>query len=767
MSVTRVREILLLAGLAGIPVHSAFAQCPDGTPPPCRGAAPGAAPRRVAPPIDDHTWIVVPFENVARASDIDWLRDASVNLLYLDMSKWRDIRVIDDERVADLIREVPEARGGAQLTLQTGIAVAKRAGAGRLVMGDLLKVGSKTQMVGKVFDVKTGQRVRTVRQEASNADSIMSAFGQLARGVLNVGSETGSAAGIGTTSVGAYQAYISGIGYLNNWLLDSARTQFDRALALDSTFALAHYKLALVYGWDSPAAPEGPRHAQLASRYGTSLPPRERNLVTGYAAFSAHKYADACDIFGRMVRADSSDVEAWYNVGECSYHDVAVVPVGGDSAKAVFRGNWNTMLRAFRKTLELDPTYHLAFQHIQDALLTSTRTGCFLKPESTQCPGSDVVWQAFVLRDGDSLLMVPVNLTRDPQGFAAQGLRFAREHARARNLQEARRAVEGWLQAGPNEVRPKSALARILLRQGDIAGARAVMAQIGATAVGGRVESSNYKVDRVEAAIKVDSFAEASRVADSLRTALGNVDGASTAVQVIWAILGHSDALDAVSKKAIQGPVWVVRFFNLQARSMLGFVSDSIYPAEAEFAKNVLASQGMARAAQLVAPTLVWTDPRLRGNRWPATDTTSSDPRLRLFSYLATGDTARFKKALAHFDSIATDIQDGPDNGFALSGAYAHLVVADTAGALRLLRSFRDQTWARTPLLDQLGSGFNFAGMLWPRTFILLGDLSAATGQRADALAAYRRALRFWATPDSDLAAEVLRVKAAVEALER
>src|SRR5260221_9597748 len=160
---------VLVVALAAAPARL-VAQCPDGTPPPCRGAT-GAA-HRVNPPLDDKTWIIVPFDNVARVADIDWLKDASVNLLYLDMSKWRDIRVIDDERVADFIREVPEARGGQTLTLQSGIAVARRAGAGKLVMGELLKVGSRTQLVAKVFDVRTGQRLRTVRQEASVADSI-------------------------------------------------------------------------------------------------------------------------------------------------------------------------------------------------------------------------------------------------------------------------------------------------------------------------------------------------------------------------------------------------------------------------------------------------------------------------------------------------------------------------------------------------------------------------------------------------------------------
>ena len=90
---------LAALGMAPAALH---AQCPDGSPPPCRAAAPV---RRPNPPLDERTWIIVPFENVTRAPDMDWLREASVNLLYLDMSKWRDIRVIDDERVADLMRD--------------------------------------------------------------------------------------------------------------------------------------------------------------------------------------------------------------------------------------------------------------------------------------------------------------------------------------------------------------------------------------------------------------------------------------------------------------------------------------------------------------------------------------------------------------------------------------------------------------------------------------------------------------------------------------
>src|SRR5438105_15930827 len=85
-----VRSVAVAVVLfTALPPYRLSAQCPDGSPPPCRGSA--AAPaRRPNPPLDERTWIVVPFENVTRAPDIDWLQAASVNLLYLDMSKWRD-----------------------------------------------------------------------------------------------------------------------------------------------------------------------------------------------------------------------------------------------------------------------------------------------------------------------------------------------------------------------------------------------------------------------------------------------------------------------------------------------------------------------------------------------------------------------------------------------------------------------------------------------------------------------------------------------------
>ena len=119
------------------------AQCPDGTPRPCSNSR-NAAAKRVET-LDDRTWIVVPFKNVSKDAEIDWLRDGSVDLLSRDLSQWQDVRTVDDRRVADFLREMPTARGGQALSLNDGLGVARRAGAGRLVMGDLLRLGRRAR----------------------------------------------------------------------------------------------------------------------------------------------------------------------------------------------------------------------------------------------------------------------------------------------------------------------------------------------------------------------------------------------------------------------------------------------------------------------------------------------------------------------------------------------------------------------------------------------------------------------------------------------
>ncbi|MDO8665784.1 MAG: hypothetical protein Q7J79_04180, partial [Gemmatimonadales bacterium] len=370
--------------------------------------------------------------------------------------------------------------------------------------------------------VRTGQRVRSVREETANPDSLMGLFTRLARGILNVEAAAGATlSAIGTTSLGAYQEYVAGVAALNRWNLDSAHVHFDGALRLDSAFALAHYKLSIVYGWESPNAPQRVSHAEAASRLGASLPPRERTLITGQLAQSRNRWGDACGAYGSLVRADSSDVEAWYNFGECSYHDPEVIALGGDTTRLVFRGSWNNALRAFRKALELDPTYHLAFAHIPDILQSDQRGGC--RPESA---GQDctVPYVAVVLRGGDTLVTAPVPQATGSEETARQLAEAARTNARRANYLQAVEIARAWVDAGAGrpEPRARAAYGRALLRTGNLQAAAREL-RTGGLEPRSLIERTQLATDQVEVLLKLDQLAEAVGVIDSVFAATDSV----------------------------------------------------------------------------------------------------------------------------------------------------------------------------------------------------------------------------------------------------
>ena len=415
------------------------AQCPDGTPPPCKGSVQAATLRRLNPPLNLRAWIVVPFGNVMKAQELDWLRDASVNLLTMDLGRWTDLNIVPDKRVGDLIRELP---GGARvLTLNDGLAVARRAGASNLVMGDFFRLGKGARLVANVFDVRTGNKLRSVVQVAPEQDSLLTAFAPLARGVLAVAAPPDTKLGeVGTSNLDAYQAYLLGVQALNRFNLPEARLQLNRALALDSTFALAHLELSLALGWgeQSLTASEGRRHALAAARLGRSLPPRERAFIAARVAAINNDFAGSCAAIAPLAARDSTDVNALYQLGECAFHDNTVDLSPTDSTRGTFRWSWNTSVRSLSRVLDLDPNYHLAFEHILDVNRADMRTGCARKSADALCRH----FTAIVLRDGDSLLTQPMADDIHAAAWRAQIARAVKEAPQLVNLSKARQLAE-------------------------------------------------------------------------------------------------------------------------------------------------------------------------------------------------------------------------------------------------------------------------------------------------------------------------------------
>lgn len=784
------REALLLAAGLSLLARGAAAQCADGSRPPCRE---DRAPVRATVKLDPQTWIVLPFENLAKDAEVEWLHEASVNLLYADLSRWQDVRAIDDRRVADFVRELPAPRRAARLTVADGQEIARRAGAGKLVMGEVLKIGNTTRVTASAYDARTGTRIRSSTQQTTIKDSLMSLFGRVAGELLAVPPPTGANVGAaGTSRADAYQEYVAGTAALNRFDIAEAKQHLEKALALDSTFALAHYKLAIASIYDEveqskrdaaqalagPAArqPDTTRlsHANAAVRLSTSLPPRERALISGLRAQIRREYPRACELYGSLIAPDSTDVEALYGYGECSYLDDQVDWAAGDSTRPRFRSSWNSTLRVLRRAIAVDATYHLAFDRILDVLQASTRRGCHHVADSVPClTARDVRYNASVRRDGDSLVTIPSRQVINILALVAV-TDAERSGDHRLKLEQARAAAETWVAAGPREGRAHRALGSLLLRLGRFADAERELGT--ANGLLPHDDYSDLPLLLLDARLKLGRDAEVMRMIDSM-TAAQKTDYMRANVGMVFGPLtgrlAQSDSALGFIMKGVSNagrgslPPLLMQYMQAGTRIGLGVSSDSMARLEAPVRQQFGAGTRCTVTCPVMFQTAFMLGLLIPRASWPVFDTTITDRRYAPAAAMGAGDTTRLRRAARMLDSVSREgAKNGlPEEGSGLVAADAYLLLRDSVAALKVLNRLADTTLVNTPIAGMVVLGSMVMNpTLWPRVLLQRGDVAAALGDRAAARASYKRFLTLWAKSDPEFKPLMDRVRKAYAA---
>jgi serine/threonine-protein kinase len=158
-------------------------------------------------------------------------------------------------------------------------ALGRRSGARIVVYGNLSPAGRDSVRVrATTLDALSGTPVaefegfEAVDRVDRLADSLTI---ELLRGLgrMTTGGEARAGA-VGTRSIPALKAYLKGRHYARQGAGDSARAQYSRAVALDTTFALALHALATIRGWDSDF-----QTFLRAGRFNRGLSPRDSLLI--------------------------------------------------------------------------------------------------------------------------------------------------------------------------------------------------------------------------------------------------------------------------------------------------------------------------------------------------------------------------------------------------------------------------------------------------------------------------------------------------------
>ncbi len=304
------------------------------------GADPGAT-RAIA---------VFPF-TVRGGDSIAVPGDAMADLLAATLGGLDEVRAIDP-------RSSVTAAAGATPDPARGAELGRTLGARYFVLGDLVEHAGQLQVNGALYDVRRPERALASASVTGDTAALFGVVDELAGRLLAsvvVGRDTSltQLAAATTASLPALKAYLRGERALRAGLDARAAVAFREAALLDTTFALAQYRLALVANWTTVPGIEDPGvWAAVATRHSTRLTPLGRDLLEAFRAYKL-TLPGSTDRYRAIVQSHPDNFEAWYMLAESEFH---YGPWNGEPA---------THARtSFERALALDPNNSHALIHL-------------------------------------------------------------------------------------------------------------------------------------------------------------------------------------------------------------------------------------------------------------------------------------------------------------------------------------------------------------------------------------------------------------------
>ncbi|PYP65289.1 MAG: hypothetical protein DMD26_11455, partial [Gemmatimonadetes bacterium] len=255
--------------------------------------------RRVAITIGVSMAIVTSFGALwasrgAPVADADLVAVAPFDVQEPSLALWKEGLVDVLSRGLDgagALRTVPASivirRWSGRADAQSAKALGNATGARLVLFGGLLAAGDSVRASLTMLDTKTGRAIAEIEQRDlggridrlsdSLTVAVLRALGESRR------IDMAHATSWPTTSLAALKAYLQGEQFYRAALWDSAQTHFERALAFDTTFALAYHRLAAVRRWrDEGDIPDSVAYSLMRrpSRFLRGLGPREQLLAT-------------------------------------------------------------------------------------------------------------------------------------------------------------------------------------------------------------------------------------------------------------------------------------------------------------------------------------------------------------------------------------------------------------------------------------------------------------------------------------------------------
>ncbi len=198
---------------------------------------------------------VITFENQTGDTTYNYLKKVIPNLLITDLEQSKYLQVATWERLHDILRQMGR-KETEFIDEETGFELCRKDNIPALAMGSVTKAGNVFVTDVKVLDVETKRLLKSVRSQGEGVESILrkqvdDLGKEIARGVGLTGRKVetmpAQIAEVTTKSIDAYNYFIRGREEYEKYYFIEAIPFLEKAVNLDSTFAMAYLYLGRAY----------------------------------------------------------------------------------------------------------------------------------------------------------------------------------------------------------------------------------------------------------------------------------------------------------------------------------------------------------------------------------------------------------------------------------------------------------------------------------------------------------------------------------------
>ncbi|MDX1674324.1 MAG: tetratricopeptide repeat protein [Longimicrobiales bacterium] len=294
--------------------------------------------------------VVLPF-TVRGGDDVAVLADGMVELLSAKLDGIGDLRSADPHVVLGLAEGGVDPPGARRL--------ARRLGAGHYVLGSVLEFGGGLRLQAEIYETEGAAEPVAAAGVEGDATEFLALVDDLAAELLVAGDlappgRMPRIAALTTPDLEALRSFLQGERALRETRYEEAVAHLQRAVEVDSAFALAHYRMAVAASWLERGALKE-RELQVALRHQDRLGERDRALLAAFTARDVGRHAEADERYRQILASYPDDLEAWYELGEVLVHRGAFLGTSPEEAK-----------RPFERAVDLDPGHGAALFHLSN-----------------------------------------------------------------------------------------------------------------------------------------------------------------------------------------------------------------------------------------------------------------------------------------------------------------------------------------------------------------------------------------------------------------